>query len=76
MALMEAMSSGINVICSKIRGNTDLISDGLFDPDDVDEVESLILYERGNTYHDNKYKNLDFSQKSIQRMLKNLYKNV
>lgn len=28
VALMEAMASGLPVICSKIRGNTDLITDG------------------------------------------------
>lgn len=28
VALMEAMSSGLPVVCSKIRGNTDLIIDG------------------------------------------------
>lgn len=39
VALMEAMSAGLPVVCSKIRGNTDLIKDGkggfLFDPYDV-----------------------------------------
>ena len=29
VALMEAMSSGMPVICSRIRGNTDLIEDGV-----------------------------------------------
>lgn len=29
VALMEAMSSGLAVICSEIRGNTDLIEDGV-----------------------------------------------
>ena len=28
-ALMEAMSSGMPIICTKIRGNTDLIEDGV-----------------------------------------------
>lgn len=28
VALMEAMSSGIPIVCTKIRGNTDLIEDG------------------------------------------------
>ena len=28
VALMEAMAAGIPVICSKIRGNTDLVTDG------------------------------------------------
>lgn len=29
VALMEAMSSGIGIVCAKIRGNTDLIEDGV-----------------------------------------------
>ena len=29
MALMEAMSSGISIMCTKIRGNVDLIEDGV-----------------------------------------------
>ena len=29
VALMEAMSSGMPIICTKIRGNTDLIEDGV-----------------------------------------------
>lgn len=29
VALMEAMSSGMSIICSRIRGNTDLIEDGM-----------------------------------------------
>ena len=39
VALMEAMSVGLPVVCSRIRGNTDLIEDGkggyLFDSKDV-----------------------------------------
>lgn len=29
VALMEAMSSGMSIVCSRIRGNTDLIADGV-----------------------------------------------
>ena len=29
VALMEAMSSGMSIVCAKIRGNTDLIDDGV-----------------------------------------------
>lgn len=50
VALMEAMASGLPIICSKIRGNTDLIEDGkggyLVEPDDVegfkDSIEKVI----------------------------------
>ena len=44
VALMEAMSVGLPIVCSKIRGNTDLITDGvggyLFDSKDP---QSLVL---------------------------------
>lgn len=40
VSLMEAMAAGLPVVCSKIRGNVDLIQDGkgglLYAPDDVD----------------------------------------
>ena len=40
VALMEAMALGLPVVCSKIRGNVDLIEDGkggyLVEPDDVE----------------------------------------
>ena len=29
MAVMEAMACGLPIVCSKIRGNTDLIDEGL-----------------------------------------------
>ena len=47
VALMEALSSGINVICSKIRGNTDLVSEGLFEVDDVIGLEKKIVCSAG-----------------------------
>ena len=46
VALMEAMASGLPVICSNIRGNRDLIKDGvggyLVDPKDVKGFSKLI----------------------------------
>lgn len=46
VALMEAMACGLPVICSKIRGNTDLIenrrSGFLFNPSDVNEIANCI----------------------------------
>lgn len=47
VALMEAMAAGIPVICSKIRGNTDLVTDGqegrLADPLDVAGFSEAIM---------------------------------
>lgn len=46
VALMEAMASGLPVVCGRIRGNTDLIDEGsggfFFDPDDTDSVTNAI----------------------------------
>ena len=46
VALMEAMSSGMGIVCTKIRGNTDLIVDGengLFTENNPDAVAQAIL---------------------------------
>lgn len=51
VALMEALASGLPVLCSNIRGNSDLIEEGkngfLIKPDNVDEFSKGInkLYE-------------------------------
>lgn len=46
VALMEVMAVGIPIICSNIRGNTDLIEDGkggyLVEPNDADAFEECI----------------------------------
>mgnify|MGYP001592230567 CR=1 FL=1 len=46
VALMEAMAAGLEVACSKIRGNTDLIEEDkggyLSEPDDVDKFAENI----------------------------------
>ena len=48
VALMEAMASGLPVICSEIRGNVDLIQhreNGIFaENDPVNVAESILLY--------------------------------
>lgn len=46
VALMEAMANGLPVICSNIRGNSDLIEDGkggyLVNPDDIEGIAKYI----------------------------------
>ena len=46
LSLMEAMASGLPVVCSEIRGNTDLIEDGkggyLVEPSDVEGFAKYI----------------------------------
>ena len=46
VSMMEAMASGLPIVCSRIRGNTDLIKDGeggfLCAPDDVDGFKNAI----------------------------------
>lgn len=46
VAVMEAMASGLPIICTEIRGNTDLIDNGkggfLFNPADVDSAHNAL----------------------------------
>lgn len=45
-SVMEAMASGLPVVCSKIRGNTDLIDENggvLFDPLNIEDCKKAIL---------------------------------
>lgn len=47
LSLMEAMASGMKVVCSKIRGNIDLIEENkggfLVDPNDINGFSEAIL---------------------------------
>lgn len=45
VSLMEAMASGLAVVCGRIRGNTDLIENEgcLFDPVNMDEIRKAII---------------------------------
>lgn len=78
VALMEAMSSGVDVICSRTRGNTDLVSDGLFDPDNVDEVERLIVESVGNGERDNRNQEVmkNFTTDKVEEIMKAIYYEV
>ena len=83
VSLMEAMASGLPVICSRIRGNTDLIDEqgGIyFEPDDVQSIaaaiQSMIETDRGkfSIFNVNKIKQFDL--KNIKTLLSELYKGV
>lgn len=86
VALMEAMSSGVPVVCSRIRGNVDLIDDGkggiLCDVDSVDDyangIQSLINNEQLRRdfveYSDKKIK--DFSLTVVDRKMRGIYSTV
>ncbi|WP_242945890.1 glycosyltransferase [Anaerobranca californiensis] len=46
VSLMEAMASGLPIVCSNIRGNSDLIEDGkggyLIEPDNLNEIRDIL----------------------------------
>ena len=64
VSLMEAMSSGLPVACSRIRGNVDLIDDEecLFNPDDINGTRIAIekTFER----------NEELSEKNLKKVRK------
>ena len=63
---MEAMACGVPVVCSRIRGNTDLIQEEkcLFEPDDVEQIKACIEWilnkkEKKATYNELQKYDLD-----------------
>ena len=85
-SLMEAMATGLPCIASKIRGNVDLIEDGvggyLVDPDDVDEIaiainkiaQDVILRTKMGEIN---LKNVKVcSIENIKRQMKKIYEEV
>ena len=82
VALMEAMSSGMCVVCTKIRGNTDLIDDGVsgeFCENSPETTAQAFL----KLYRDPEYraslgraaaeKALLFDEKSVHKQMKDIY---
>lgn len=83
VSMMEAMASGKAVICSKIRGNVDLVEDGVggfhFVPNDVDGLiqnlkniidDSAKIAQMGGA---NKEKIKMFSLENVLGMMKEIY---
>lgn len=85
VALMEAMASGLPVVCSKIRGNVDLNKDGeggyLVDPKDVEgftqAISSLSLNQQLREEMGNNNLRLikNFESKHINEKMRNIYTN-
>lgn len=86
VALMEAMSAGLPIVCSKIRGNTDLIENGkggyLVEPNDIDGflnsikkiIENKTLKENMGEY--NKKLIFKFDISNVKRDMENIYLNL
>lgn len=82
VALMEAMSSGMPIICAKIRGNTDLIDDhvsGVFSENSPEAVAEHILQLYRNTEKRKALgqaaleKALQFDEKNVLQQVKDIY---
>ena len=82
VALMEAMSSGMPIVCAKIRGNTDLVDDnisGIFSENDPEAIARHIL----ELYRDPEKrkalgqaaseKALLFDEKNVLQQVKDIY---
>ncbi len=83
VALMEAMASGLPIVCSNIRGNVDLVEnsrggylcDSLDVEDFSDKIERLILDDklRISMGNENVNKIFDFSKDNVMNKMKVIY---
>lgn len=87
VALMEAMASGIPILCGNIRGNTDLIDNNkggfLFNPKKVEDiVEKINMFFKtdketiNNQVNYNLQKIKDFDIKNIEIKMKEIYEKL
>ena len=80
---MEAMAAGVAVVCSRIRGNCDLVRDGiegrLVEPGDdtgfADAIRQVMEHqELADSYRDNARKRVEkFSSQRVNRKMKQIY---
>ncbi|MBU5294098.1 glycosyltransferase family 4 protein [Anaerosalibacter bizertensis] len=85
-SLMEAMASGLPCIASKIRGNVDLIEDGiggyLVNPNDVDEIAGSINKIADDIDLKNKMGQVNLknikscSIENVKKQMKEIYKGI
>lgn len=82
VALMEAMSSGMCIVCTKIRGNTDLIDDGesgIFTENTpealAEHIQALAIDPelRAKLGHGAMEKAKLFDKEAVQRQMKEIY---
>ena len=83
--MMEAMSSGLPIIASRIRGNVDLIEDGkgglLRDPNDIEGFAEAIneLANNHKLRQKMSVKNLEtikrFDIENVKEVMKRIYKS-
>lgn len=80
VALMEAMACGLPVVCSKIRGNTDLIDENggvFFDPASVNSCEialkKIINMDLPSMGNYNACKIKKFSKKIVNEYMRKIY---
>ncbi|GMQ60447.1 glycosyltransferase family 4 protein [Vallitalea sediminicola] len=86
VSLMEAMAAGLPVICSKIRGNTDLIEvtkgGYLLEPNDIDgfvaSIEKLMKIENINSRMSlyNFKKITQFDKEDVKKKMNKVYSEV
>lgn len=85
VALMEAMSCGMAVVCSKIRGNTDLVDDGVsgvFAENNPQAVADAILtlyrdpQRRAELGRGAAEKVKQFDNENVHQLMKNIYLSV
>lgn len=84
VAMMEAMAAGLPIICSRIRGNTDLIQEGtggyLVDADSADgyadAIKNILLLspeKRSSMGNLNKLNIRQFDIKQVERIMLDIY---
>ena len=83
VSLMEAMASGLPVVCSRIRGCTDLVEeqeDCMFTPESINEIRDCLdkllslswdEMRQVGTYNRNKI--MEFDRSIVERAMKGLY---
>lgn len=77
VALMEAMALGLPIVCSKIRGNTDLIENGrggyLLKPNDIDGFSAAIVkIANGNTVEMGEINSQKIEHYSLDNVIKKI----